>query len=110
MFQLLLPGFRSKTAGGGRGSSKKGRFFVGKEYVPCIYCGQQLTFKEATVEHIIPQWQGGCEAMENLTISCQPCNNHRQHHSFEDWKNIAPYDKLVRLLIKRNKIIGRCLI
>jgi 5-methylcytosine-specific restriction endonuclease McrA len=125
MFQLILPFIRSKTAGRGGNSNRKKRIFGEKKFIPCIFCGCSLVCVKsecrgaysgmlihslATIEHIIPISRGGPNVMENLTLSCEMCNNNRQSTPFDEWKKIAPFDKLVRLLIKSNKIIGRCMI
>lgn len=109
MFQLLLPHTRARPRGPCI-RRKKGKLFGRNSTMPCVYCGCILTFKEATVEHIIPIGKGGPDIIENLTISCKPCNNHRHDIPFDEWKKIARYDKLVRHLIKYHRIIGRCMI
>jgi len=65
MFQLLLPGIRSKTSGGRGTRRKKIRLFGKNKYMPCVYCKQTLSFDEATIEHIVPQWQGGIRESHN---------------------------------------------
>lgn len=108
MFQLVLPFIRSTTAG--RASRRrKIKIYGDKKTLPCVFCKRDLLFHEATIEHIIPRSRGGGNVKENIAISCANCNNRRQSRDFEEWKKIAPYDKLVRLLMKSNKIVGKCL-
>lgn len=110
MFQLVLPYTRSTTAARGGGRIHKAKMFARRKVIPCVFCHCKLTFDEATVEHIIPISKGGTNHKENLTISCQTCNNNRRSVPFDEWKKVAPFNKLVRLLIKGNKIVGRCLV
>jgi len=45
----------------------------------CEYCRSQARFamQPFSVEHIIPQSQGGQNKLDNLALSCQGCNNHK---------------------------------
>lgn len=43
----------------------------GKE---CFYCGQELTFEQATVEHLIPLSNGGNNTDANLVLAHKECN------------------------------------
>ena len=45
--------------------------------VPCFWCKVELTFKQATVEHVIPRSEGGTNDVENLAIACGCCNQGR---------------------------------
>lgn len=110
MFQLIIPCTRSNTAGRGSSRARKAKLFGKREVVPCCFCDEILCFEKATVEHIVPVSKGGPNVMENLTISCAMCNNNRRSRPFDEWKLMAKYDKMVRLLMKRNRIVGKCLI
>jgi 5-methylcytosine-specific restriction endonuclease McrA len=61
----------------------------------CSYCGKKLTFREATVDHIIPQDSGGQTCYSNLTLACQRCNC---------LKGNLPLDEFERVLIRRRII------
>jgi hypothetical protein len=45
----------------------------------CEYCHSQEPFSPSafSIEHIIPRSQGGNDAVENLALSCQECNNRK---------------------------------
>ncbi len=45
----------------------------------CEYCQSQLRHSPApfSVEHIIPLSAGGDDAIDNLALACQGCNNHK---------------------------------
>lgn len=78
--------------------------------MPCVFCNTKLIFDDATIEHIIPFSKGGSHVIENLTISCKPCNSSRGSIAFDAWKRMAFYYKIVRVLKKNGKIIGNCLL
>lgn len=40
----------------------------------CQYCSQELTTKEATLDHVVPRSQGGKTTWENIVCSCAACN------------------------------------
>ena len=65
---------------------QKKRLFAGRERVPCCFCGRELTRQEATLEHIRPRSRGGGMEIENLTLSCQPCNSERGDMGFEKFR------------------------
>jgi len=46
--------------------------------VPCWVCGNHVPVDDATLEHIIPQSEGGSSHLENLAISHSLCNHQRQ--------------------------------
>jgi len=60
-------------------TSKKLRMRLYKKYgkKSCHWCGLPLDFEETTLEHFIPQSQGGTYSLENTTIACAACNHER---------------------------------
>lgn len=40
----------------------------------CQYCADPLTYREATLDHVIPRSQGGTTAWENVVTACHSCN------------------------------------
>ncbi|MHB8416797.1 MAG: HNH endonuclease [Myxococcales bacterium] len=76
---------RKVTAQTRRREAKK-RLFAGRDQVPCCFCGKQLGFKEATIEHVRPLSRGGTWEMENLRISCSPCNSARGNMGYEKFR------------------------
>jgi 5-methylcytosine-specific restriction endonuclease McrA len=65
---------------------QKKLLFAGRERVPCCFCERPLTRQEATLEHIRPRSRGGSSEIENLTLSCQPCNSERGDQGFEKFR------------------------
>lgn len=43
----------------------------------CCYCGTELTYKNATIDHVLPKFHGGGTTWENCVTSCQPCNSQK---------------------------------
>jgi len=43
----------------------------------CCWCPMKLTYKTATLEHIIPLGRGGLDNPNNITLACKPCNETR---------------------------------
>lgn len=63
----------------------------------CCYCGTKLTQSQATLEHVVPESQGGRSDDTNCKIACHPCNNERSCEDFNtymEWKKscTATYD------------------
>lgn len=74
----------------GRGSTRhKKALFKGHATVPCCYCDKELSYEEATVEHILQRAKGGNNFRKNVTIACGPCNHHRGDYSFDEWKSMV---------------------
>ena len=48
----------------------------------CLYCGVNLTRKNATVDHIIPVSKGGINSKVNFVICCEDCNRERGDDNF----------------------------
>ncbi len=40
----------------------------------CLYCGYRRTAGNLEIEHIIPAIRGGSNEMDNLQLTCRPCN------------------------------------
>lgn len=64
----------------------KKALFAGRAQVPCCFCHKPLYWSEATLEHIRPKSRGGPTTLENLTISCQPCNSRRGDMGYEKFR------------------------
>jgi len=43
----------------------------------CIYCGEELTWKNMGLDHKFSQNRGGTDTKENLEIICQRCNRRK---------------------------------
>ena len=49
----------------------------GRDKFRCQYCGDKITMKSGTFDHVIPRSQGGRTIWENIVTSCTPCNSRK---------------------------------
>lgn len=54
----------------------KGNLLIRDDYT-CAYCGCDVEFENATIDHIHPQSKGGANSWENCTIACLTCNGEK---------------------------------
>lgn len=47
----------------------------------CVYCGDTVRDKSATIDHVIPQDRGGKNTFENTVSSCFSCNNKKKNRT-----------------------------
>lgn len=59
-----------------KSGKQRGRIFMRDKY-RCQYCCKKFSPQVLTLDHIIPQSQGGEDAPENLATSCKPCNQRK---------------------------------
>lgn len=50
----------------------------------CQYCSKKLTWKNYTIDHVIPKDQGGGWNWKNLVVSCSTCNNNKGNRTPEE--------------------------
>lgn len=56
-----------------------------KPFVNCYWCRGRFPAKKCHADHIIALDKKGQHTVENLCISCQPCNNKKNTKSLETW-------------------------
>ena len=64
----------------------------------CHYCGEEVTKDSATLDHLIPQSNGGKNTKENLKTSCLLCNSIKSGKTYEE---AAP--QLLKSISQRKK-------
>jgi 5-methylcytosine-specific restriction protein A len=52
----------------------------------CYYCGNDLTAKSATMDHLLPISQGGKSTKNNVVPCCKSCNSQKRDLSFIEWQ------------------------
>ena len=57
-----------------RNPQKKEQLYRG-QHGRCNYCGREFEIDYLVWEHMTPPRQGGSNAIGNLQLTCQPCNN-----------------------------------
>lgn len=50
----------------------------------CQYCGEKVTEDNVTLDHFIPQCNGGNNTKDNLRTSCMLCNSIKSGKTFEE--------------------------
>jgi 5-methylcytosine-specific restriction endonuclease McrA len=73
----------------------------------CSYCG---SFKDLTIDHIIPLSRGGEHSFENTTCCCRKCNEEKGNRTPEEWGRtlyVKPYKPFSRLeiILKRSNVL-----
>lgn len=51
----------------------------------CYYCGNVLDTRLIHIDHIIPLCKGGPHSVENLCVSCAPCNLSKNGKLIQQW-------------------------
>jgi 5-methylcytosine-specific restriction endonuclease McrA len=57
---------------------KRTEIFTRDEY-RCVYCGEQFTTDELTLDHVQPRVRGGDRSEGNLVTACKACNTLKGH-------------------------------
>lgn len=50
----------------------------------CLYCGEQVSANNATLDHRIPVSKGGADSPENLVTCCLLCNSIKSGKTYEE--------------------------
>ncbi len=62
------------------------RRLASKTWVRCYWCGDRVRFSECHLDHIIALAKGGHHGLDNLCVSCAPCNLSKAAKKFDEWK------------------------
>ena len=57
-----------------RAPYSKKRVFI-RDHCLCAYCGDRFSYKDLTIDHVIPRCQGGATDWKNVVSACFPCNS-----------------------------------
>jgi len=71
-----------------------------RDHGRCAYCGRNLSFAEASLDHIVPQHQNGPTSWDNLINACRRCNEKKANRTPEQAHMpllFRPYTPKVRL-------------
>jgi len=68
----------------------------------CVYCGS-TNKRDLTLDHVIPQTNGGENSWKNLVTACKKCNGDKGDLSLEEWgKSIPPPKKPHYLMLLKS--------
>lgn len=59
----------------------------------CYYCGDVLTRRSASIDHMVPKSRGGSDDPDNKCTCCKACNNEKDHRDVEAYRRFLQ-DKL----------------
>lgn len=73
----------------------------------CHYCGEPLEVNEncifnprgVSVDHIVPQSEGGTNALANLVLACRQCNVDKGTGHYHEFRLSKETDGLLRFLM-----------
>jgi len=63
---------------------KRNRLFERDEF-RCVYCGEQFSAAELTLDHVEPRVRGGDRSDGNLVTACVGCNTLKGHRRLSDF-------------------------
>ena len=87
--------------------------YVLKGYDRCCYCGEKLTIRSRTLDHMYPRRWGGVSIPENLLPSCKKCNQDKKdmtYRQFQEWRKLETQgekEKYYQQTLVRNLDVAR---
>lgn len=81
----------------------KANVFLRDEFT-CQYCGDDVTRRSATLDHLIPTSKGGKSTWENSVCACGPCNAMKGNKSGFKPKKLPYKPTYWELIEKRKKL------
>jgi 5-methylcytosine-specific restriction endonuclease McrA len=61
--------------------------------VECFYCGDLISRKKKTKDHVIPKSRQGSNKPENLVDACKPCNCLKGCLTLEEFRLVVAFRK-----------------
>ena len=59
----------------------------------CYYCGEQLSRRRATKDHIVPRSKGGSNEQTNIVDACRMCNSEKGRLSIDEFRLVMAFRK-----------------
>ena len=56
----------------------------------CYYCGDPLTLRGATKDHVIPRERGGSDDLVNIVPACWRCNHLKGQRTADEYRRAFP--------------------
>jgi 5-methylcytosine-specific restriction endonuclease McrA len=84
-----------------------GNILIERDGFYCHYCGVSLeendpftfTPRGASVDHIIPQKEGGNDNLPNLVLACRRCNGEKKTKHYHEFKLAKEIDLILMFLM-----------
>jgi len=57
----------------------------------CFYCGDKLSRRTATTDHVTPRSKGGKDDDSNIVDCCKTCNRDKGSLSFSEFRIVLAY-------------------
>jgi len=75
---------------------------INRQRCTCAYCGNEITFTTAEMDHIVPRAGGGSNVRENLVAVCRRCNSEKRNIPFAIFadSDAHPYTSLNETLTR----------
>jgi hypothetical protein len=75
------------------------KIFLRDDY-KCYYCGVNLTSRNKTIDHVMPQSKGGKDTFENTVACCTICNSRKGDKLLEElgWEVTLPKEPAHNIL------------
>jgi len=61
-------------------SFNRSNVYLRDNYI-CQYCKQMFSYKDLTLDHVIPKSKGGKTEWSNIVSACRKCNNDKASHT-----------------------------
>ena len=61
------------------------RNIIWRDQNTCQYCGGVFSFKDLTMDHIVPKYLGGERTWTNIVASCKRCNGRKGHKTNQEF-------------------------
>ena len=55
----------------------------------CFYCKNVISYKNMTIDHVIPLFRGGSNTMCNKVLACSRCNHEKDSLTPEDYLEVC---------------------
>jgi 5-methylcytosine-specific restriction endonuclease McrA len=100
MPSLKANGKRLNGKGGGWIAPARRLAIYLRDGFACAYCGRDLhdvSARERSLDHLVPQCKGGSHESSNLVTACTSCNSKRQHTPWRQYATGGAVERIARL-------------
>jgi 5-methylcytosine-specific restriction endonuclease McrA len=77
-----------------------------KKWRHCFYCGDPLTRKTGTRDHLQPSSRNGTNDASNIVLACKPCNASKGNMTLEEFRLIVAFRRGLLKAVPKLKFCG----